>query len=58
MEGEVMPKKGVRVIVTGVQRRDITVEQMMQIVIALGRELAAQSAEPQAEVTSAAGSHP
>jgi hypothetical protein len=53
-----MPKKGVRVIVTGNQRRDITVEQMTQIVLALGRELAAQSAEQQAQVTSAAGSHP
>ena len=35
-----MPKKGVRVIITGAQRRTIDVELMTQAVIALGRELA------------------
>jgi hypothetical protein len=35
-----MPKKGVRVIITGSQRRVIEVDQVVQIVIALGRELA------------------
>jgi hypothetical protein len=35
-----MPKKkGVRVIITGAQRRIIDVDAMVQIVIALGREL-------------------
>ena len=35
-----MPKKGMRVIITGAQRRTIDVDAMVQIVIALGRELA------------------
>ena len=35
-----MPKKGVRVIITGSQRRVIDVDAMVQIVIALGREFA------------------
>lgn len=35
-----MPKKGVRVIITGAQRRTIEVEAMVQIVIALRREMA------------------
>lgn len=35
-----MPKKGVRVVITGAQRRTIEVDAMAQIVIALGREMA------------------
>jgi hypothetical protein len=35
-----MPKKGVRVIITGKPRPKIDVDAMTQIVIALGRELA------------------
>lgn len=35
-----MPKKGVRVIITGKPRPTIDVDAMAQIVIALGRELA------------------
>jgi hypothetical protein len=35
-----MTKKGVRVVVTGAQRRTIDMDVMTQIVIALGRELA------------------
>ena len=38
-----MPKKkGVRIVVTAAQRRTIEVDAMVQIVIALGRELAAR----------------
>jgi hypothetical protein len=37
-----MSKKGVRIVITGAQRRTIEVEAMTQIVIALGRELAAR----------------
>ena len=35
-----MPKKGVRVVITGKPRTAIDVDAMTQIVIALGRELA------------------
>lgn len=35
-----MPKKGVRVVITGKQRPTIDVDAMMHIVIALGREIA------------------
>ena len=35
-----MPKKGVRIRIIGGQRRDIDVELMTQVIIALGRELA------------------
>jgi hypothetical protein len=35
-----MPRKGVRVIITGKPRPAIDVDAMTQIVIALGRELA------------------
>ena len=38
-EGEGMPKKGVRVEITGKPRAKIDVDAMTQIVIALGREL-------------------
>lgn len=38
-----MTKKGVRISVTGAQRQTIDVEAMTQIVIALGRELAARA---------------
>jgi hypothetical protein len=34
-----MPKKGVRIIITGVPRRVVDIEAMVQIIIALGREL-------------------
>jgi hypothetical protein len=34
-----MPKKGMRIIITGSQRRTIEVDAMVQIIIALGREL-------------------
>lgn len=34
-----MPKKGMRVVITGAQRRTIEVDAMVQIVIALGREM-------------------
>jgi len=37
-----MPKKGMRVVITGAQRRTIDIDEMTQIVIALGRELAAR----------------
>lgn len=37
-----MPKKGVRVIITGKPRPALDVDAMTQIVIALGRELAAR----------------
>jgi hypothetical protein len=39
MEDKRMPKKGVRIIITGVPRRVIDIEAMVQIIIALGREL-------------------
>jgi hypothetical protein len=46
MEGERMTKKkGVRIIISGVQRRTIEVDAMAQIVIALGRELAERKPE-------------
>jgi len=52
-----MPKKGVRVIITGSQRRKIDVEAMAQIVIALGREFAQRKRlRRQSEPTSKAGS--
>lgn len=51
-----MPKKGVRVIITGSQRRVIEVDAMTQIIIALGRELAAR--KRQAEPDTEAGSTP
>ena len=35
-----MPKKGVRVVITGKPRPKIDVDAMTQIIIALGRELA------------------
>jgi len=41
-EGEGMPKKRVRVIITGSLRRKIEVDAIVQIVIALGREFAAR----------------
>jgi hypothetical protein len=34
-----MPKKGVRVVITGTPRPKLDVDAMTQIVIALGREL-------------------
>ena len=37
-----MPKKRVRVIITGSLRRKIEVDAIVQIVIALGREFAAR----------------
>ncbi len=37
-----MPKKGVRVIITGKPRATIDVDAMTQIIIALGREFAAR----------------
>ena len=53
-----MPKKGVRVVITGKQRPTIDVDAMTQIIIALGRELAARKrlrrqAEPDTETGSA-----
>lgn len=51
-----MPKtKGVRVVITGVPRPKIEVDAMLQIIIALGRELAARKqtkaqAEPDVEM--------
>lgn len=39
-----MTKKGVRVVVTGAQRRSVDVEAMVHVVIALGRELAERAA--------------
>ena len=39
-----MPKKGVRVVITGKQRPKIDVDAMTQIVIALGREFAERKA--------------
>jgi hypothetical protein len=54
MEGERMTKKkGVRIIISGVQRRTIEVDAMAQIVIALGRELAARTPEQPRPVASA-----
>ena len=48
-----MTKKGVRVVITGAQRRTIDVDAVTQIVIALGRELAtrtqAKKRRPRAE---------
>lgn len=40
-----MPKKGVRVVITGKPRPNIDVDAMTQIVIALGREFAARKAK-------------
>jgi hypothetical protein len=37
-----MPKKGVQIIITGSQRPKIDVDAMTQIIIAMGRELAAR----------------
>ena len=37
-----MPKKGVRVVIAGRPRPKIDVDAMVQIIIALGRELAEQ----------------
>ena len=52
-----MPKKGVRVIITGSQRRVIDADAMAQIVIALGREFAQRGrAKRQSEPTNKAGS--
>ena len=52
-----MPKKGVRVIITGSQRRKIDVDGMVQIMIALGRELAQRGrAKRQSETTKKTGS--
>jgi hypothetical protein len=54
MEGAGMTKKkGVRIIISGVQRRTIEVDAMAQIVIALGRELAARTPEQPRPVASA-----
>lgn len=52
-----MPKKGVRVVITGQPRPTIDVDAMTQIIIALGRQFA-QAAEQQVQVASEAGSHP
>jgi hypothetical protein len=35
-----MPRKGVRVVITGKPRLEVDVEAMTQIIIALGREFA------------------
>lgn len=54
-----MPKKGVRVVITGVPRPKIDVDAMVQIIIALGRELAARKrAKRQDEPDIEAGSAP
>jgi len=59
MEDTGMTKKGVRIVVTGAQRRSIGVEAMTQIVIALGRELAARTRankeQPKATAIAGAG---
>lgn len=41
-----MPKKGVRVIISGAPRPVIDIEAMTRIVIALGRELEQREREP------------
>jgi hypothetical protein len=55
-----MPKKkGVQVVITGVPRPKIDVDAMMQIIIALGRELATRKQlRRQAEPDTEAGSAP
>lgn len=51
-----MPKKGVRVIITGKPRPKIDVDATTQIVIALGRELAERKqGESQQKAASEAG---
>lgn len=54
-----MPKKGVRVVITGRLRPKIDVDAMVQIIIALGRELAARNrVTQQIEVDDKVGSAP
>ena len=54
-----MPKKGVRIVITGRPRPKIDVEAMAQIIIALGRELAARKpAQRQIDADNKAGSAP
>ncbi len=55
-----MPKKkGVRVVITGVPRPKIEVDQVTQIIIALGRELAAHKrSRRQAEPDTQTGTAP
>ncbi len=50
-----MPKKGVRVIITGAQRRTIDVDAMTHIIIALGRELAERDTKRQPKMAANTG---
>jgi hypothetical protein len=50
-----MPKKGVRVVIIGAQRRTIEVDAMTQIVIALGRELAERDTKGQPKIAAKTG---